>query len=190
MREPPGSSPVFNFAGDAHVNGDVAELGLPILDTDVTFDRLPPEAGCTRAMTTEEVYHRLLPVAVVSIGSTAAPEPAATSAAGSSPSPTSSDDGSLGADAGRRRPGGDGPQGARSAAKDRGDASPGLASWAGQYLEPSVDWRAELRSVVSRRLGQRGRHHRLHVHPASHADGCPASPSPAWSGRRPPASPP
>ncbi len=39
---------------------------------------------------------------------------------------------------------------------DRGDTvSPGLASWAGQYLEPGIDWRAELRSVVSRHLGQR-----------------------------------
>ncbi len=65
MSEPSGRARVFNFAGDAHVNGDVAELGLPILPSDVTFDRLPSEAACTRAMTTEEVYQRLLPFAVV-----------------------------------------------------------------------------------------------------------------------------
>ncbi|MHB1067308.1 MAG: DUF2201 family putative metallopeptidase, partial [Candidatus Nanopelagicales bacterium] len=39
------------------------------------------------------------------------------------------------------------------ASRRSGDIPATLALWAEAFLDPSVDWRAELRSVVSRRLG-------------------------------------
>lgn len=150
MREPPQQQLVFNVAGDALVNTDVADLGLPILDTDVIFERLPDDAGCTREMTTEEIYRRLLPhVTVV--------EHDCGSGSGGGqrtwedPISDSIDDGSPEADRGdiiREET-------ARSirGQKDRGSVPGAMLEWAHAQLEPSVDWRTELRSVVSRRLG-------------------------------------
>jgi predicted metal-dependent peptidase len=104
-------------------------------------------------MTTEEVYHRLLPLAVVievDCGSGAGGD----RRGWEQPITDEQQDGSMASDDAEvvRE------ETARKvrARAERGDTvSPALASWAGQYLEPSVDWRAELRSVVSRRLGQR-----------------------------------
>ena len=152
LREPPGRARVFNFAGDAHVNGDVAELGLPILPSDVTFGRLPSEAGCDRTMTTEEVYQRLLPLAVV-IGVDCGSGAGGPQRGWEQPIADGQQDGSIAdddADVVREET-------ARKvrAHSERGDVvPPGLSTWAGRYLEPSVDWRSELRSVVSRRLGR------------------------------------
>jgi predicted metal-dependent peptidase len=149
MGEPDGRRSVFNYAGDAHVNADVAELHLPILDTDVTFDRLP-EAGCERAMTTEEIYRRLLPHAVTvhvdcGSGSGGGQRP------WEQPIGDEQPDGSVDpADAVVIRE--DVASKIRSRTDD--DVPPALRHWAGEILEPSVDWRIELRSIVSRRLGQ------------------------------------
>jgi hypothetical protein len=45
LRDAPSRHRVFNMAADALVNTDVADLGLPVLATDVTVTTLPPAAG-------------------------------------------------------------------------------------------------------------------------------------------------
>lgn len=153
LREPPSRARLFNLAGDAHVNDDVAELGLPILPSDVTFARLPHESGCTRAMPTEEVYQRLLAIAVstpVDCGSGAGGDRRGweqSIADEQQDGSIANDDADIVREETARKV---------RARADRGDNVPtALMCWAGDYLEPSVDWRSELRSVVSRRLGQR-----------------------------------
>lgn len=153
LREAPDRHHVFNIAGDCLVNGDVADLNLTILDTDVTFDRLPPKAGCNRTMTTEEVYSRLLRVATpVGIdhdcgSGTGGGQRDWEDALGDL------EDGSVDPDQGdviREET----ARNVRSSGRGAGRLPAALAIWADEYLEPAVDWRAELRSVVSRRLGQ------------------------------------
>ncbi|MHB1166824.1 MAG: vWA domain-containing protein [Candidatus Nanopelagicales bacterium] len=153
LGEPPGRQPLFNVAGDALVNADVDDLDLPILDTDVTFDRLPPQARSTRTMTTEEVYQRLLRTGVVVESSRAD----CGSGAGGSQRPWEDalegepEDGS--ADEGRAAVIREETARGIRASRRSGDIPATLALWAEAFLDPSVDWRAELRSVVSRRLG-------------------------------------
>ena len=150
LHEPPRQQLIFNVAGDALVNTDVADLGLLILDTDVLFERLPDEAGCTREMTTEEIYRRLLPHVTVTehdCGSGSGGERRDWEDALSD----GIDDGSPDADRGdiiREETARD-----IRGQKDRGSVPGSMLQWAHAVLEPSVDWRAELRSVVSRRLG-------------------------------------
>lgn len=153
LGEPPARQPVFNIAGDALVNADVDDLDLPILDTDVTFDRLPPQARCTRTMTTEEVYQRLLPLGIAVESSSAD----CGSGAGGSQRPWEEalegepEDGS--ADEGRAAIIREETARGIRASRQSGDIPATLALWAEAFLDPSVDWRPELRSVVSRRLG-------------------------------------
>jgi predicted metal-dependent peptidase len=154
MCQPPAQHVVFNIAGDAFVNADCADMGLPLLPTDITFDTLPQAAGCERTMTTEDVYIRLLNV--VRIVDHAGHDCGSGVGGGRRQWEESLadevDDGSPSADqADVVR-----EETARSitqAAKDQGDVPQGLRVWADALLEPTVDWRAELRSVVSRRLG-------------------------------------
>lgn len=167
INEPPENHPIFNIAGDAHVNRDCAQMGLPILDSDVTFDRLPPHAGCEPTMTTEEVYIRLRRLVKPS-SPDGTPEEGrhghgrgygdCGSGTGGAARPweESADDGSDGSvDSGRaaiiRE---QVAEAVKEAAKHAG-SRPGqfLRDWADALLEPSVDWRRELRSVVSRRIG-------------------------------------
>lgn len=153
LREPAGRHLVFNIAADAIVNFDVGELGLPLLEGDVTFASLPKDAQCTRSMTTEEIYWRLLPQ------SDHAPHPDCGSGSGGSrraweePISDAPDDGSVEphmADVIRQAT----ASKVQSASRRAGSVPLGWARWAEDLLEPSVDWRRELRSVVSRRLGQ------------------------------------
>ena len=155
--------PIFNIAGDAVINRDVAELGLMLMPMDVTFASLPDEAEVHSRMTTEEIYVRLR------------------SLAESTPIPASRDCGS-GAGGGRRawehpiedaegsplpRDGSVDPDRAdlirfetadqvRAHVRSQGNNSVphGLRTWSDTVLEPIVDWRRELRAAVSRALSQ------------------------------------
>jgi predicted metal-dependent peptidase len=153
MREAPDRHHLFNLAGDCLVNCDVADLNLTILDTDVTFDRLPPRAGCDRTMTTEEIYLRILGIATP-----IAIEHDCGSGSGGGEREWEESlgeigDGSVDLDQGEviRE---ETARNVRSGGRGAGRLPAALAIWADEYLEPAVDWRAELRSVVSRRLGQ------------------------------------
>jgi predicted metal-dependent peptidase len=151
LAEPPGRHGLFNYAADAFVNADVADLELPILPTDITFEALPRKAGCTRTMTTEEVYGRLRPLSEASD----ACRDCGSGAGGGrrsweEPLADDADDGSIGsADADVIR-----EESARKIRAEGADVPPALREWAGAFLDPRVDWRQELRSVVSRRIGQ------------------------------------
>ena len=59
LQENPALFNVFNVAADAVVNTDVTDLGMDLGDGWITFASLPPEAGCRRQMTTEEIFRRL-----------------------------------------------------------------------------------------------------------------------------------
>ena len=122
---------MFNVAGDAFVNADVADLGLPILATDITFATLPEEAGCDRHMTAEEVYQRLLdhvPPSAQDCGSG--------SGGGrrewEQPLTDDHDDGSVSAaDAEVIR-----EESARKIHSAGSDVPSGLRDWAGDFLDP------------------------------------------------------
>ena len=142
---------VFNVASDAHVNADVVDLGLPILPTDVTFDLLPEEAGCNRLMTTEEVYRRLLDQAI-EVSDDCGSGTGGDRRPWELPITDDQDDGSLSSDdaivvledSARK---------VRAAAASS-HVPAAIRTWANEFLQPTVDWRIELRSAVSRRLGQ------------------------------------
>ena len=176
LRDAPGRHRVFNIAADALVNTDVADLGLPVLATDVTFATLPPAAGCTRSMATEEIYSRLL--ATMPPAAASNPSEAHDGSAMQAGSSTEGDERDCGSGAGGPQRGweeplADGPddgspdsaradiireetahQVRESARRGIGTVPGGLRVWADALLEPAVDWRKELRSVVSRRIGR------------------------------------
>lgn len=58
LAEPVERHPLFNIAGDALINADLADLHLPLLLTDITCESLR-HVGARRDMTTEELYLRL-----------------------------------------------------------------------------------------------------------------------------------
>jgi predicted metal-dependent peptidase len=155
LNQPPDQHVVFNIAGDAFVNADCADMKLPLLDTDVTFERLPPLAECDRTMTTEDVYARLIEAYLTE---THTGLDCGSGAGGGQREWEES----LGDDVKDGSPNADQAYVVRDetarkiakAAKQNGDVPEGLVTWADSLLEPRVDWRAELRSVVSRRLGQ------------------------------------
>lgn len=149
LRAAPSEHLRWNVAADCHANQDVAELHLPILPTDITFDRVPEAAGCTRNMPTEEIYRRLqdhvTPATPTDCGS----------GTGGARRPwenslDDTDDGSTDAGAGdliRQHT----AWSVRDAAKHVG--APGcLLRWADELLGPTVDWRRELHQLVSRHL--------------------------------------
>lgn len=153
MREAPDRHHLFNLAGDCLVNTDVSDLNLTILDTDVTFARLPKQAGCDRTMTTEEIYLRILKIATPAYVATDCGSGAGGDKREWEESLGEIDDGSVEAGQGQviRE---ETARNVRSSGRGAGELPAGLAVWADEFLEPAVDWRAELRSVVSRRLGQ------------------------------------
>ena len=175
LRDAPSRHRVFNLAADALVNTDVADLRLPLLETDVTFATLPPAAGCTRSMATEEIYSRLL--------ATMPPAAASNPSEGHDGSAIQAEAGEMGElDCGSgaggpqrswEEPLTDGPddgspdsaradiireetahQVRESARRGIGTIPRGMRVWADALLDPVVDWRRELRSVVSRRIGR------------------------------------
>lgn len=153
LREPAARHRVFNVAADAMVNLDVGELGLPLLDEDITFASLPSQAQCTRTMTTEEIYRRLLCLDQDAL------HPDCGSGAGGErrsweePIVDAPDDGSVEPHiSGLIRQ--ETARKIHSTIRSAGSVPRAWARWAEMILEPSVDWRRELRSVVSRRLGQ------------------------------------
>ncbi len=177
MGHPAALHSTYNTAGDAIINADAAEMGLLILPTDVTFDRLPGELD--RGMTTEQIYARLVadlppdpgqpagegvPVPVPDCGSGAGgpqrpwerpsgDSPADDTAGGAAEGPAA--DGSVDEGRGeliRQETAAQIQQHARS--QGSGHLPHGLREWSKQYLQPSVDWRQELRSAVSRTLGR------------------------------------
>jgi predicted metal-dependent peptidase len=153
MRHPPDRHPLFNIAADAFVNADCADLGLPLLDTDVTFERLPTEAACTRTMTTEEVYTRLTPFTETSHAPDCGSGTGGRQREWEESLSDDVDDGSP--DAGQAEMIRE--ETARNVAKaaaEAGTAPAALRAWAAALLDPVVDWRTEMRSVVSRRLGR------------------------------------
>ena len=176
LRDAPGRQRVFNIAADALVNTDVADLGLPLLETDVTFATLPPAAGCTRSMATEEIYSRILatmPPAAASDPIDSHVGSAMQSGAGAEGDERDCGSGAGGPQRGWEEPLADGlddgsPDSARadiireetahqvreSARRGIGTIPRGMRVWADALLDPVVDWRKELRSVVSRRIGR------------------------------------
>jgi predicted metal-dependent peptidase len=189
---PPQLHPVYNTAGDALINADLADLDVMLLATDVTFASLPDDVN--RTMTTEQIYQRLLSEMPTSGsraglvgggsrgGGSARPSDCGSGAGGprrdwelpiGDADPNAAQDG----DPGVPDPGpGAGPglsDGSVDAdraelirqetatqilshAKARGIGSVPhrLRKWADGYLSPATDWRQELRSAVSRSLGQ------------------------------------
>lgn len=176
LRDAPSRHRVFNIAADALVNTDVADLGLPVLATDVTFATLPPAAGCTRSMSTEEIYSRILatmPPAAPGNPGEAHDGSAMQSGAGAEEDERDCGSGAGGPQRGWEEPLADGPddgspdsaradiireetahQVRESARRGIGTVPGGLRVWADALLDPTVDWRKELRSVVSRRIGR------------------------------------
>ncbi|WP_238008253.1 VWA-like domain-containing protein [Dactylosporangium sp. AC04546] len=149
LLEPVDRAPVFNVAGDAAINADLdGQVSLPSGTVRVTD--IP---GAQREMTTEQLYRLLLqqsPTAQADCGSGATP--------GRRPWELG-DDGAtearLGldpdhADQVRRRVAAD----VRAHARSSGHLPTGLRRWAEEILEPRVDWRAELNSVVRRRAAE------------------------------------
>lgn len=178
LGEPRQNHPVFNRAGDALINKDLADLRLRILPTDVTFDRLPTAAGVDPAMPTEEIYRRLLQSCPPPAGSGLPPE-------GHQSGPTVPAPSDCGSGAGGDRrpwelpiddtPGGSGvlddgsvdggradlirhetAEQIRSHVRTHGSAAipHRLRAWAESVLDPIVDWRRELRAAVSRGLSR------------------------------------
>ncbi len=154
--------PLFNIAGDAVINRDVAELGLVLMPTDVTFASLPDEAEVAVTMTTEEIYTRLRSlakepperVAMRDCGSGAggARRPWEGPIDDSEPIPR---DGSVDPDRADLIRFETADQ-VRAHVRSQGaHAVPhGLRAWSDSVLEPIVDWRRELRAAVSRALSQ------------------------------------
>lgn len=153
LREPAPRHQVFNLAADAVVNRDVDELGLPLLEDDITFSALPPAAHCTPSMTTEEVYRRLLSLDWIDQPSDCGSGAGGGQRPWEEPISDAPDDGSvephmaelIRLETARK---------VQAAIRASGSVPLGWVRWAQGILEPSVDWRRELRSVVSRRLGQ------------------------------------
>ncbi len=179
LGDPARNHPVFNVAGDALINQDLADLGLRILPTDITFDRLPGAAEVEPGMITEEIYRRLLehcPPAPRPEGASGdgegdaglpLPQDCGSGAGGErrpwelplddapTGSPTVPDDGSV--DGGRadliRH---ETAEQIRSHVRTHGTGAipHRLRAWAESVLDPIVDWRRELRAAVSRGLSQ------------------------------------
>ncbi len=228
MSQPDDRHRTFNVAGDALINNDLQDLGLELLDTDVTFAGLPGDVHA--AMTTEEVYFRLTgeedsngagggdvgsdrsdrndgsggrtrsrPPATgnVSASTSQSQERPRSSAAGESgqsgasssgpasggsnqqnpvtgPSPWSGPSCGSGASGTKRPwelPGDDdgsvppvhgetireataGKVREHVRSQGSGSVPGGLRTWSEELLTPLVDWRRELRAVVSKALGQ------------------------------------
>lgn len=167
----------FNIAADALVNADVTDLGMAVLPDWVTFDRLPPEAGCTRTMTTEEIYARLRMVK----RTTPVGDPDCGSGAGGNRRPWED---FISDDAQDRHD--DGSADDERAVMVREDTarnvlrhiaagrhSNGLRQWAESVLNPTVNWRHELRSITSKRLGTAAgrRDYSYRVHARRHVPG-------------------
>ena len=166
LRDTPYRHHLFNIAADALVNTDVADLNLPNLPTDITFASLPPAAGCRRTMATEEIYRRLR-------RHTPKPTTPSTTTVVTNGDTIGTDCGSGtggprrgweelidGDDINDGSPDPEQTDYIRSetahkiiAAAVAGTMSNELRRWAENVLEPVIDWRRELRSTVSRRLG-------------------------------------
>lgn len=160
LAEPKERKALFNIAGDALINEDLRDLAAMVRDPGlmemsgewVYVDLLPVKA--TRTMLAEEIYRLLVeralpPASGPDCGS------GATSGQGDRWWERPADDVSDGSvDAGRgqliayetAR-----AVAAHMKAKGQGSVPAGVRRWADSVLEPAVDWRTELRSVVSNR---------------------------------------
>ena len=165
ISDAPQLHPIFNMAGDAVINRDLAELGLLLMPTDVVFGTLPPQAEIEPTMITEEIYVRLR--ALFSKGGARGPvvrdcgsgaggdrRPWEQPIEGTDTQPLPRD-GSVDPDradlirfetADQVR--------AHARSQGSGAVPHGLREWSDTLLEPIVDWRRELRAAVSRALSQ------------------------------------
>jgi predicted metal-dependent peptidase len=143
LGEPPEHALLFNVAGDAAINADLLDARVTLPPGAVHIGQI---AGATRGMTAEQIF-RLLPVrrpeeSTVDCGSAVTPGRRPWE-----PEPSTVDDAGGGIDADRA------DQVRRQVAaeiRSAGTAPAGLARWADALLDPRVDWRAELNSVVRR----------------------------------------
>jgi len=203
----------FNIAGDVLINHNLHTLDLPILDSDVTFQRLPMQVAVDPTMTTEEIYFRLIQFSKLRSescsvhgnredGSDDGSESSGESGSSgklltgecnceneslSGNSDTSQEGGVFGGSFVKRDCGSSSGGNRRSWEDDidddpndgsvssgrgdliraavaqdivrqaragvRGNVPLGLVVWAEGFLNPVIDWRRELRSVISRELG-------------------------------------
>lgn len=178
LGEPSWRAPVFNYAADAFINTDLLELGLTIGESwRITLDSLPVQAGRTES--TEVVYRRLLAHLREQAGLDAAPVPTDAvagvesdaademlgprdcgSGAGGERRPweqadVDTDDGSVDAGSAELIRQHTAQAVVEHARRGVGAVPGGLLRWAETLLEPRVDWRAELRSCLSRAFAPR-----------------------------------
>lgn len=142
LNAPLSSAPAFNVAGDAVINFDLQDVELP--PGAVHIGQIP---GAAPGMTAEQVF-RLLPPGVS----------AADCGSGVTPGRRSWDLGPGGrseADLGIDRERAEQVRRQVAAEIRALPAGPaGLRRWASSLLEPRVDWRAELNSVVRRKAAE------------------------------------
>ena len=159
LQENPSLFNLFNIAADAIVNADVVDLGMEVGEGWVTFTALPPEAGCNRHMTTEEIFGRLRdlnPDRVTESGIASAQEHDCGSGSGGPQRPWERslhgdlDDGSPDSDRRTELRDETGRQVARAGVAQ--NVPPRLRWWAERLIEPVIDWRRELAAIVSRHL--------------------------------------
>ena len=160
LNEPAGRHLLFNIAGDALINVDLDDISAHGPDDRIVLDELGIESA-DRGMPVEKLYRVLLEQAREA------------QARGERGDDSRVDCGSGAAGDPRRweRPGRDGADGSvepgdadlvRDAVAtdiDRhertgGQVPAGLRRWAGDRLQPVVDWHAELRAVVTKHIGQ------------------------------------
>ncbi|GIJ73959.1 vWA domain-containing protein [Virgisporangium ochraceum] len=146
LGEPPELAIMFNVAGDAAINADLDDAGVTLPPGGVHLGHI---RGAARGMTAEQLY-RLLPrrpdVSTVDCGSGATPGRRPWE-----PDPSTVDEAHRGIDADRA------DQVRRQVAaeiRSAGQVPAGLARWADDLLDPHVDWRTELNSVVRRKAAE------------------------------------
>ena len=158
LNEPAGQHVLFNIAGDALINVDLDDISAHGPDDRVVLDELGI-ASAHRGMPVEELYRLLLEQAreAQALGGPDGPRVDCGSGAAGDARPwerpgTDTADGSVDpgdADLVRDAVATDIDRHTRTG----GDVPAGLRRWAGDRLQPVVDWHAELRAVVSKHIG-------------------------------------
>jgi predicted metal-dependent peptidase len=145
LGEPPELAPLFNVAGDAAINADLRDNGVPLPPGAVHVEHIP---GAERGMTAEQMYALLRPSAgqsTVDCGSGATPGTRPWEIAVAQTEAERGIDPEHG-DRVRRQTAAD--------VRASGLAPAGLRRWAEEILTPRVDWRTELNAVVRRKAAE------------------------------------